>query len=127
MSQHVFEHLHDVYSAFQEFVVCTKKRGYIILETPNWTRLFIPFHNDFFWNDYSHVRIFTKKSFANLAKEFGLEVVLVQSLSSITLKDSFRALVTSGLHPVIFLKRLVGVCINPLLKDSVMLVARKHE
>lgn len=124
--QHVLEHLVYPVDAVLEFKSVLKDGGLIFIESPNWTRLFIPFHRNFFWNDTTHVRPFTKKSYISLCNFSGVKKVDIKVKSShgllFGIKNAF-----SAKNPITFIKRLIDAFINPLLMDNIILVAKKHE
>ncbi|MFC1721273.1 class I SAM-dependent methyltransferase, partial [Patescibacteria group bacterium] len=80
--QHVIEHLLSPTELVQGIKTVIKKNGNLFLETPNWTRLFIPFHKNFFWNDPTHIRPHTKNSFNQLFEENGFDTVRIKTISS---------------------------------------------
>ncbi|MCA9353479.1 class I SAM-dependent methyltransferase [Candidatus Nomurabacteria bacterium] len=125
ISQHVLEHILYPVDIVRGFKTVLKKEGRIFIESPNWTRLFVPFHNVFFWNDPSHIRPFTKSSYKNLCSESGLEAIKIFTKSSSGFSGSFRTLLKSN-NPFVFIKRFIGFFINPILFDTIILIA-KHK
>lgn len=125
LCQHIFEHILYPDSELKILLEHLTINGILVIESPNWTRLFIPFHTNFFWNDPTHIRPFTQKSFENLAKNTGLQVIKIETKSSIGLKESLRVLLRSK-NPITFIKRLLACFINPFLRDNIILVAKKH-
>jgi len=86
--QHVIEHLLYPTKLLENINFVTKKGGSLFMETPNWTRLFIPFSKNFFWNDYTHVRPFSKYALSKLVENYDFSVSYAKTLSSL-LGESF--------------------------------------
>jgi ubiquinone/menaquinone biosynthesis C-methylase UbiE len=126
LCQHIFEHIVYPDNDLKILKKHLKPNGIVVIESPNWTRLCIPFHKNYFWNDPTHIRPYTKKSFQALAKNTGLQVVSIETKSSVGLKDSIVVLFASK-NPFIFIKRLIACFINPFLKDNIILVAKYNE
>jgi len=80
--QHVIEHLPNPVNMILEFKKVLKPGGLIYIETPNWTRLFIPFHQNFFWNDYTHLRPYSKITFKRLFSDFDFKIADIKSFST---------------------------------------------
>jgi len=69
MCAHVLEHLPDPEKAFREFSRVLKKEGVLVVRVP-------PF-DSFFYDDWTHVRPFTRKTLRRLASATGFKVVRV--------------------------------------------------
>lgn len=124
LCQHIFEHI--VYPDASILILrkFLKHDGCIVIESPNWTRLFIPFHRNFFWNDPTHVRPYTKYSLKALCKITGLKPVRITTRSSASFKSCLKAVAKSR-NPIQIIKRLISICIDPFLKDNIILIAQK--
>lgn len=87
--QHVFEHLLYPMPAMEAFKKVLKTGGKLFLETPNWSRAILPFSETFFWNDYTHIRIFTRFTMERLFHDyyFDIEEIKTVSSSGITVRD----------------------------------------
>jgi hypothetical protein len=59
-----------------------KPNGLFYLETPNWSRALVPVLDSFFWNDYTHIRIFTKQTLLRLFADYNFDVIRLFSVSS---------------------------------------------
>jgi 2-polyprenyl-3-methyl-5-hydroxy-6-metoxy-1,4-benzoquinol methylase len=110
--QHVIEHLIYPTKLIESINFVLKKEGTVFIETPNWTRLFIPFSKNFFWNDYTHIRPFSKYALTQLVEHYGFSVSVVKTVSSL-LGESFR------FSPSFIFGRTI--------KDVLMLSAKKHK
>jgi ubiquinone/menaquinone biosynthesis C-methylase UbiE len=61
MCFHVIEHLVDPIDLMQSLSRVMKRGSVLYLETPNWQRLLNPLSpQNYFWNDYTHKRVFSK-------------------------------------------------------------------
>lgn len=72
----VIEHLHDPLSAIQEINRVLKVGGILFIPVPD-------VNDPHFWDDYSHVRPYTKKSLSCLLEEGGFQVNEIYYLSSL--------------------------------------------
>lgn len=91
--QHVLEHLVYPMAAMESFKKVLKNNGILYLETPNWTRIFIPFSSKFFWNDYTHTRVFSPSTIEKLLEDYSFEIKLIKTInetSIITKDDSVK-------------------------------------
>lgn len=82
VSAHVIEHLLTPMKMMAACKKVLKADGQLYLETPNWTRLFVPWLPQFFYSDYTHIRIFSKYTMFYLCKDFGFEIKFLKSYSS---------------------------------------------
>ncbi len=136
--QHVIEHLLHPMPMINAMKAVLKKGGRFYIETPNWTRSFAPFAHLYFWNDYTHLRIFTPFAFNKLFIEHGFSVDNVVSVSSTTFfvrkyhvssekrteSDLGSAnLIARSKAPLIF--RIMSRIINPFLRDILIGIATK--
>ena len=80
--QHVIEHLQFPMKMLDSFKKILKPGGVVYFETPNWTRLFIHFSFNFFWNDYTHIRPYSKMTFKRLLSNFNFTLLELRSFSS---------------------------------------------
>jgi|SRR3989344_1593069 len=138
--QHVIEHLLYPTVLMEEAKKVLKPGGKFFLETPNWTRIFIPFHPNFFWADYTHVRPYAPQTVRRLFSDYGFELQALKTVSSGSMfirGDSFKKIHTSsiqtegkatrgrtegGIMRKIFLR-----LINPLLKDVLVAVGENKK
>jgi len=80
--QHVIEHLLYPYDLIIGIKYVLRNKGKLFLETPNWTRLFVPFLSIYFWNDPSHIRPFSKTTIKRLSKESGFKILVLKTIST---------------------------------------------
>jgi SAM-dependent methyltransferase len=135
--QHVAEHLLYPHQLVVGMYGVLKPGGMVFIETPNWTRLFVPFSHLWFWNDYTHVRPFSRGAMARLLNESGLSIQRIVTFSSCrwfnhksARKGAFQPLSSAGpeayrVHSAF--ARLAARLINPLLRDTLIAVARKPQ
>lgn len=132
--QHVFEHLLYPMGAMVAFKKVLRNKGKIYLETPNWARAIIPVSQTFFWNDYTHIRIFTVAAMRRLFGDFNFEIIDVKTLASAGFFMSDDSI--SKVRGVYrekdkniwkFLKQIILVAVlrllNPFIKDILIVVA----
>ncbi|MEI7720136.1 MAG: class I SAM-dependent methyltransferase [bacterium] len=81
--QHVFEHLVYPTNCAVGILDMLKPSGKLFLETPNWTRLLVPFSQLYFYNDYTHVRPYTHNTLHRLFYDSGFSRVESASYSSV--------------------------------------------
>jgi ubiquinone/menaquinone biosynthesis C-methylase UbiE len=137
LCQHVIEHLVTPMEMLLGIRAILKPGGTVFMETPNWTRLFVPFSHLWFWNDYTHVHPFSKMAFTRMFSEngFSVELLATPSSSSWFPKRQRTGSTTSG-HPNEgeegirdprgFGSRLLARLVNPLLHDILIGIARKR-
>ena len=132
--QHVLEHLLYPMAMMENFKRVLKNDGRLFLETPNWTRAIFPFFSLYFWNDYTHVRIYTKTAMKKLFNDYDFEVNLLRTVSSsgvIVKSDSINKVqnIYQKENRSIFkfakkaIKTLLIRAINPFLKDILIGIA----
>lgn len=83
ISEHVIEHMVYPNKMFENTFKLLKPGGKVYIETPNWTRLFMPFSPLYFWNDYTHIHPYSRTAFRRAFIEYGFNEQYVQSVSSI--------------------------------------------
>ena len=144
MCLHVIEHLQYPIGMVRAFKTVLKTGGRVFLETPNWTRLFIPWSPQFFWNDYTHTRPFSQYALNKLLSEFGfaVEKIVTCSSHSVFVRDDahlFTKLRTLREHKPMnysiksrsrlweFLKVVFRRVTAPLIPDTLVAVGRKTE
>ncbi len=72
-SKEVLEHVQDAEKFILECKRILKKNGYLVIHVPSqWSALY-PITN--FWDDYTHVRPFTKRGVLRLLTEIGFTIV----------------------------------------------------
>lgn len=81
--QHVIEHLAYSTDMVASFLEILKSGGKFFLETPNWTRLLVPFSPLYFWDDYTHIHPFSSTSIRRLFNEFDFIEELIVSVSTV--------------------------------------------
>ncbi len=134
---HVLEHLLYPMLAMSSFKSVLKNGGKIYLETPNWSRGLVPFLDTYFWNDYTHIRIFTKKTIRNLFEDYDYKIRTLISVSSMTLftrNDSVKKI--SNLYKKekdnkgsvfsffkSFITKSLARIISAFLKDVIVIIA----
>lgn len=130
--QHVVEHLLYPVPIMNGIRTVLKPGGRAFIETPNWTRLFLPFSHLWFWNDYTHVRPSSKYAMYRLLSENDFQVEALITTSSclwFPRKGSGPATgkavsrVTGYRHG--FLSRLAARLLNPLMRDVMIGIGRK--
>jgi len=77
--QHVIEHLIYPLDMMNAFKKVLKADAMLFIETPNWVRGYIPWSRLYFWNDYTHVRLFSKKTFRRLCADYDFDIKKLQS------------------------------------------------
>ncbi|MCA9373366.1 methyltransferase domain-containing protein, partial [Candidatus Woesebacteria bacterium] len=83
ISEHVIEHIVYPNKLFENSFKVLKKGGQLFIETPNWTRLFLPFSPLYFWNDYTHIHPYSPMALRRAFMDYGYEELYVKSVSSI--------------------------------------------
>lgn len=134
LCQHVIEHLlypSDLVRGIRDVLV---PGGSFYMETPNWTRIFLPFSNLWFWNDYTHVRPFSRGSMYRLLNEFNLRIERLETHSStrwFPRRARSKKIVRTEVQAPDFrnglTSRLASRLINPIARDILIVVARKPD
>jgi SAM-dependent methyltransferase len=83
VSEHVIEHIVYPNSYFESCFTLLKDGGRVFIETPNWTRLFLPFSPLYFWNDYTHIHPYSRTALRRAFVEYGFREEYVVSVSSV--------------------------------------------
>lgn len=136
ISLHVIEHLLFPMRMINSIKFVLKKGGKMFLETPNWVRVYMPFSPNYFWNDYTHVRPFSKYSMNKLLTEFDFKNVKLITTNTMSLisKNSTESCCgvikkQSEVKKDNNLKTMVGKIIlrltHPLFKDILIVEAEK--
>jgi trans-aconitate methyltransferase len=120
--QHVLEHIVYPDASMKVLASMLNPGGSIVVESPNWTRLIIPFHRHYFWNDPTHIRPFTKYSYEALCRASDLVPGAIYTKSSARFPALFSSLLASRSLGSFF-KRLRALVIEPFLLDAIILVA----
>lgn len=131
---HVIEHLLYPMKTMENFKKILKSEGRLYLETPNWSRALFPFSSTFFWDDYTHIRIFTKIAMRNLLEDYNFEILELKtvSFSNMIIKgDSLHKAIgvyeKEGRNFFRFLKKFLMTAFlritNPFLKDILICIA----
>lgn len=81
-NEHVIEHIVYPNSMIAACMTLLKSGGRVFIETPNWTRLFVPFSPHYFWNDYTHIHPYCTVAFRRMFMEYGLSEEYVSTVSS---------------------------------------------
>jgi ubiquinone/menaquinone biosynthesis C-methylase UbiE len=89
ISEHVIEHIVYPNTMFENSLKVLKMGGQIYIETPNWTRLFMPFSPLYFWNDYTHIHPYSPMALRRAFMDYGYQELYVQSVSSIEFGKRF--------------------------------------
>ncbi|MBU0478819.1 class I SAM-dependent methyltransferase [bacterium] len=71
---HVLEHLHNPTRAISEFYRVLNKNGVIFAESPHWTSAITPIGFNFY-DDPTHIRPYSKKSYRILFKQFSIKYI----------------------------------------------------
>jgi SAM-dependent methyltransferase len=71
---HVIEHLHSIDNALLEINRVLAPNGLLFIETPDYEKSEIVF-----WNDYTHIRPYTKTALTRISKAFGFKTILIQN------------------------------------------------
>lgn len=131
--QHVMEHLLYPIAMMENFKKVLRPKGRIFLETPNWSRALLPFSLTYFWNDYTHIRIFTKETMRRLLSDFEFELTELKTVSSSgvfargdspsKVKELYHASdqCGAGFARNVMLKILVRI-VNPFLRDILIAI-----
>lgn len=130
--QHVVEHLLYPVPIMNGIRHILKPGGRAFIETPNWTRLILPFSHLWFWNDYTHVRPSSKFAMHRLLSEHALRVdALITTSSCLWFPKKGTKSVVSEEGPSIehyrhgFFSRVAARLINPIMRDVMIGIGRK--
>lgn len=135
--QHVIEHLVYPLELLSGIKKILKPGGTCFVETPNWTRLFVPFSNVYFWNDYTHIRPFSRGAMHRLFDEYDMRIDQIITTSSskwFPVPQPKFIVANSESHDIIHkipprgpLARIAARLINPLLRDILIGIATRPE
>lgn len=135
---HVIEHLAYPMQMITGFKNALKPGGLVYLETPNWIRIFLPFTHMFFWNDYTHVRPFSKFAMRKLFEEYGFSLVMLKAVASHNFfikNQGLEKIKKQPLHANVSVQRgvfarlwgaFVRRLIYPIIKDTLVVVAKNQ-
>ena len=124
--QHVLEHILYPLDAMKIFNSSLNRKGVLVVESPSWIRLAIPFHRDYFWNDPSHIRPYTKKSLKALCLQSDFYPLKIVLKSATTFKSAARNIFNSK-SLLKFIKNCVSFILDPFLKENIILIGQKNE
>lgn len=71
---HVIEHLHSIENAMLEIKRVLKKGWILIMETPDYEK-----STHIFWDDYTHIRPYTQKSFHRISGAYRFETIMIRN------------------------------------------------
>jgi ubiquinone/menaquinone biosynthesis C-methylase UbiE len=143
ISEHVIEHIVYPNTMFEGIFKVLKQSGRVFIETPNWTRLFLPFSPLYFWNDYTHIHPYSVMALRRAFIEYALKEECVKSVSSIEWGKRFMQTrvedgkIKTGVKPAgkVFKPKdslgrkifnaFLDLTIHPLARDILIGIARK--
>lgn len=133
--QHVIEHLVYPMGLMEGIYALLRPGGRLFIETPNWTRMFAPWAHFYFYNDYTHVRIFSPFAMKRVLLEHGFSVERVVTVSSSTwllnrhaagsAKEPARHASQVAQRSQSVATRIFARLINPLMRDVLIAVATR--
>lgn len=142
-NEHVIEHLVYPNGMMEACLTLLKSGGRVFIETPNWTRLAVPFSPLYFWNDYTHIHPYCVTAFRRMFMEYGLQEETVTSVSSMDWGRRFTKLrvedgkIKTGLKttsPVFkapdsmtrkIFNAVLDLTLHPIMRDILIGVAKK--
>jgi 2-polyprenyl-3-methyl-5-hydroxy-6-metoxy-1,4-benzoquinol methylase len=132
--QHVIEHLVSPLAMMEGISATLTKHGQLYMETPNWTRLFVPFSHLYFWADYTHIHPYAVTTMSRLCSDFNMKA-RIKTASSCRwfpkrMKKAYgtastRSLSSSGYDGRGSVSRIFARLVNPLLRDVLIVIAEK--
>lgn len=131
LCQHVAEHLVYPTNCVVGIRDVLRPGGKLFLETPNWTRLLVPFSPLYFYNDYTHVRPYTRYTLHRLFYECGFSTVESASHSSVPLFTSHAKAKSAGKEKTApayhrsLLAKIASRLVSPVLRDVLVAVVTK--
>lgn len=137
--QHVIEHIVYPGEIIEEMKNVLVPGGLMFVETPNWTRMLLPFSHLYFYNDYTHVRPYAKYTLFRLFSEYALEIVSLKAFRSVPFSSPREIVQEDGKGNGLegsqkkqsfkrsFGARVAARLINPLVPDVLVAVVRKHK
>lgn len=133
--QHVIEHLISPLALMEGIGAVLKEGGRLYLETPNWTRLIAPFSHLYFYNDYTHIRPFSRAAMTRLLLDHGYADLAIRTVSSCAwfpkrgtgarLEEEATSGVAQKSQGIV--SRIFARLLNPLLRDVLIATAVRHE
>lgn len=132
--QHVIEHLVSPLAMMKGISVTLADSGLLYMETPNWTRLFVPFSHLYFWADYTHIHPYAVTTMHRLCSDFDMKARIVTVSSSrwfpkrvkkVSEPISTRVVSRSGYDGRGPVSRIFARLVNPLLRDILIVIAEK--
>jgi len=131
---HVLEHLAYPMKTITAFKKVLKNNGLLYLEVPNWPRLINPLSDKFFWNDYTHIRPFTKRAVARLMEDFAFIVKEIKTMVSGSLIEGTDTVANAkklyqekAMTPAIFIKKALRMMLmrlmNVMIRGIILAVA----
>ena len=131
--QHVFEHLVYPTNCAVGIRDVLKPGGKLFLETPNWTRLLVPFSHLYFYNDYTHVRPYARYTLHRLFSESGFSTIESASYASVPLFSSLAHAISlvskkENVQPTYrrsFGAKILSRLVSPFLRDVLVAVVTK--
>ena len=145
INEHVIEHLVYPTTMIESCFKLLKGGGRVFIETPNWTRLILPFSPLYFWNDYTHIHPFCVGALRRMFTDYGFEEEYVSSVSSIDFGKRFLKLrieegqIKTGLvaETKVFKPKeskirkifnaMLDLTIHPIARDILIGVAKKPD
>lgn len=85
IAKDIIEHVPHPKSAMQEFAMMLKENGKVIITVPSSQAPFL-------WDDYTHVRPFTKKSLSQLLFDSGFEIIFMKYVATPVTGDTLLRL-----------------------------------
>lgn len=135
ISLHLLEHLIFPMDMMDGVRFVLKRGGRVFIETPNWTRLFIPFSYMFFYGDYTHIRPYSVFAITKLFVEFQINPLFVKTARtnfwfsktnrSLKKKNKFVSSAVIANESRGFIMRVIGKIINPLIRDVIIAIGEK--
>ncbi len=135
ISLHLIEHLIFPMDMIDGIRHVLKKGGRVFIETPNWTRVFVPFSYMFFYNDYTHIRPFSVFAMTKLFVEFNLKPITIKPARtnfwfgktnrSLKKGKKFVSSAVTANESRGLLMRIVGKIANPMIWDVLIAIGEK--
>ncbi len=135
---HVMEHLLYPMKTMESFKKIIKNDGLLFIEVPNWARIINPFAYMFFWNDYTHVRLFTKQAMCRLMEDYSFEIKLLKTIMSSAIIEETETLANAKkiyrhkkMSPQDFIKKasrlIINRFINLFIRDLLIVIAKNQK
>lgn len=129
--QHVIEHLVSPLSMITGMRTILKSEGKLYLETPNWSRLFVPFSHLYFWNDYTHIHPYGPTTMYRMFFDHHMKVKVHTVSSSVWFPKRSATHEAGGRQLYLnydgrgILSRVFARLVNPFLRDTLIAIATK--